>query len=183
MKWFKKLFRGKSEKPSESNWKIQRFDSKSYVQEKCPPTVSKEVNVAKEVYALTTIRNFRSDSIDAFVLESEWVLVSKVELMEPKFQERLSRMNTLTELCKKSSKSKCRNTTVIAKPSGCHCADLEKQEKEETQRTNPFWCLLKKICDLWKCLRKKIKRVFCKNDEVIAIDESDFEITNSYLCR
>ncbi|CAF4842439.1 unnamed protein product [Pieris macdunnoughi] len=181
MKWFIKLFRGKSEKPIERKWKTERFDRKIFLDEQ--PTSSEEMPVTEEVYALTTIRNFQCDSISEFIVESEWVFVSKEKLMEPKYQERLSRMSSLTEFCKKLSKNKeCRKTTVVVKPPGCHCAELADEEAEEKIRdSNPIKIFFKSVRDLWKCVCKTIKKIFNKNDEVIQIDESDFEITNSYL--
>lgn len=188
MRWFKKLFKGKSgkhlDKPSSSKadpWlnKLQKKRDSEASTSKLPTT---------EVYALTTVRNFHCDSLDAFVLESEWVFLSKEQLMEPKFQYRLARSDTLTDLCKRLAERQVRmEATVVAKPPYCHCAQLCPKESE-TKKVNPFRKFANAITRFWKRLCKKL---FCcvssaemESDSVPKeemFQASDF--TQSYLCR
>ncbi|CAK1543049.1 unnamed protein product [Leptosia nina] len=197
MKWFTRLFRGRSERRNEA-WKaLESFDpnfietdsSKEEKDRTWKPmqrfeeNSSSIVTVGEEVFALTTIKNFRCDSISEYVFESDWVFVTREKLMEPKFQQNLAKSQLMTKLCRTlSERSGCvKTSTVVAKPPKCHCAELETES--EVPYTNPFRRFLKIVSDMWKCLCKRIKSVFWGNDEPIPIDEDDFDITNSYLCR
>ncbi|KAG6440960.1 hypothetical protein O3G_MSEX001585 [Manduca sexta] len=135
MMWFKKLFRGKCEKRTEDTagsskdeW-INKFDYLNIFKEAedgCSiATEALEVvqTEPREIYALTTIRNFRGDTLDEFVCESEWVLVTPDQFSEPRFQRHLTRTDTLTALCKTVADSNLnkKRAEIIAKSPNCHC--------------------------------------------------------------
>ena len=151
------------------------------------------VPVISDVCALTTMRNFRSDSLDEFVCESEWVIVPRKQLMEPKFQERLRRTDTLTDLCKSLAKRNVsrRLAEVIAKPPKCHCHERSSSESEEEGplRSSLFRRVLNSFKRFWRLLYSKVRDCFMSKEVVETPNPNEedplesFASTNMYLCR
>ncbi|CAG4996643.1 unnamed protein product [Parnassius apollo] len=114
----------------------------------------------EEVYALSTIKNFRCDNLTEFVLESDWVFVTKEKLLEPGFQQHLAKKESLMNLCKVLAErsSNKMQIVVVAKSPSCHCSELCPEDNGETVRLkNPFYRLLNTIRYIWKYLCKKVK--------------------------
>lgn len=206
MKWFKKWFQGKCEKSTEEpgpsrdvSWLIKIDSLKHFIPEEVP--VAEEalevldvyVPVPSDVCVLTTIKNFRTDSLKEFVYESEWVIVSRKQFMEPKFQRRLQKTDTLTDLCRSLAENSVnrRHAEVIAKPPNCHCHEMSSCESEQPLRLNAFRRALSSFKRFWRLLCRKVKDFkIIKAEEVIDVPnfyEEDplesFASTNMYLCR
>lgn len=150
------------------------------------------VPVTCDVFALTTIKNFRADSLNEFVYESDWVFVSRKQLLEPRFQRRLKKTDTLTDLCRSLAERSVnrRRAEVIAKPPNCHCHVLNSCESEKPLRSNLFRRMLSSFKSFWRCIYHKAKncRIF-KSEEVVEIPIlpedplESFASTSMYLCR
>lgn len=193
MKWFKKLFRGKFEKLSEpkstKSQNIFRIFTSKKTKNKLPEVQIVAEPTSEEVFALTTIRNFRCDSLNEYVFQSEWVFVTREKLMEPKFQQHLTKTDALTNLCKKlaetSGHKKQANVTV--RPPACHCSDLNNEEGDamKDQYINPFKKMLIAFAGLLKRIYSRFKNCFCKIklDSSVVYEEHNTDISNSYLCR
>lgn len=207
MKWFRKLFQGKCASQTEAKastskirpWSDKFDSSNSFVTldvdfmeaEEALEALDVFVPVSSEVYALTTIKNFRSDTLKDFVYESDWVFVSREQLMEPKFQRRLKKADTLTELCRslaERSVSK-RRAEVVARPPNCHCHELRSSESEKPLRSSSLCRIIKKIKNMCRhlCLKLKHFKIF-KSEDVESPKPSEdpimsFTSTNIYLCR
>lgn len=211
MKWFKKLFQGKCEKLTEEKpgsskaaW-MNKFDSMNYfmppeqdymVADEALKVLDVYVPVTSEVYALTTIRNFRANTLNDYVYESEWVVVSHKQLLEPRFQRRLKKTDTLTDLCRSLAESSVNKklAEVIAKPPNCHCHELSSCESEKPLRSRYFRRIVnsfKRFLRLF-CHRVKHCKIF-KTEDVNEVPNSTedsledpfeaFNSTNTYLCR
>ncbi|XP_037302542.1 uncharacterized protein LOC119192908 isoform X2 [Manduca sexta] len=176
MMWFKKLFRGKCEKRTEDTagsskdeW-INKFDYLNIFKEAedgCSiATEALEVvqTEPREIYALTTIRNFRGDTLDEFVCESEWVLVTPDQFSEPRFQRHLTRTDTLTALCKTVADSNLnkKRAEIIAKSPNCHCHESKWHRKVKRPPQNMFQCFVNGVKKIFKCIVRKIKNCFIK---------------------
>lgn len=202
MSWFKKLFREKSERASESDYGKRdlwsdKFDSfKSYRRDRLVPVgeeASEEtVSYPGEVYAVTTARNFRGDTLDKFVFESDWVFLTKEQFLEPKFQQRLARSDNLTTLCKSlATQRTAKVSTVTAKPPLCHCNDISFEESSgrcERNHQNLFRRFVNAVATVWRrfckrlkncCKVCKMRKRFIRGDRL----SEDSNFTLSYLCR
>lgn len=153
MKWFKKLFQKKSVKISES--KHSKIDSISHFQEPQP----------QEVFALTTIHNFRTDQLKDFAVDSEWVILSQEEILNPRFQEKLVRPENLKEHCKalaERSRHKIKVQIVSRSPT-CHCDELD---LENSMTVKPKMCPLKRVftavAKFWCRICKRLKICICR---------------------
>lgn len=208
MKWFKKWFQGKCEKQTESmpsTSKAQPWKNKlNSLSDFIPPdddfTVAVEalealdvyVPVRSEVFAFTTIKNFRADSLNEHVYESDWVVVSRKQMMEPKFQRRLKKADTLTDLCRSMAERSVnrRRAEVVAKPPNCHCHELDSCKSEKSQRTSIFRRIFNSFTRFCRLIYRKVRncKIF-KSEDVIEIPKAtedllgSFHSTNSYLCR
>lgn len=203
MKWFKRLFQEKCEKPIEvkpSTSKLDpllgKFDSLSNFTISVNPDQTEEVFetplVSDEVCALTTIKNFRADTLDEFVFESDWVFLDRHKLLEPKFQQHLAKSDSLTALCKvlaKKNSNKIR-AEVVARSPCCHCKDLKSQESEIKPQVNTFRRVVKAIGSFIKRLCSRFKNcIMCKkrirtHSSQQSNSESDGQnFTKDYLCR
>lgn len=204
MKWFKRLFLEKCEKQIEvkpSTSKVDpllgKFNSLNFTTYVMPDPAEEvfetPVVECSEVCALTTIKNFRADTLDEFVFESDWMFVDRQRLLEPKFQQHLAKSDSLTALCKmlaKRNSNKLR-AEVVARSPCCHCQDLRSQEGEIKLRVNTFrrfvnaigrFC--KRLCNKFKnCIicNKKKARPYSGPKSKIESDRQNF--TMNYLCR
>lgn len=188
MKWFKKLFQGRSERETEARNKYSSVNEFDSYEKRVPDIPSKRKDeTTKGVFALTTIKNFHSDAQDEYVFESEWVFVSHEKLLEPRFQQHLAKTEALTNLCKRLAKRSGhkKKAMVVAKSPNCHCREIDKINAErKSQYINPFRRILNAVTSLWKRFYNKIKECLCRIDpDPIVNDEDQLEITNSYLCR
>lgn len=204
MKWFKRLFQEKCEKqievkPSTSKLDplLGKFDSLSNF------TISVNADQAEEVLetphvqcdevcALTTIKNFRADTLDEFVFESDWVFLDRHKLLEPKFQQHLAKSDSLTALCKMLAKKNLNKirAEVVARSPCCHCKYLKSQESEIKPRLNTFSRFVnavgrffKRLCSRFKnCIMCK-KRIRTHSSQNIKIESDRQNFTKKYLCR
>lgn len=201
MKWFKRLFQEKCEKqieikPSTSKLDplLGKFDSLNFTIS-VKPDQAEEVSETPlvqcdEVCALTTIKNFRADTLDEFVFESDWVFLDRHRLLEPKFQQHLAKSDSLTALCKmlaKRNSNKVR-AEVVARSPCCHCKDLKSQESEITPRVNRFRIFVHAIGSFFKrlCIRFKNCMTCKKRTRSHSCLKSKIEsenFTKNYLCR
>lgn len=194
MKWFKKLFRGKCAKPSEQALskpgpKRNVFDSLNCFKQsdkESPAACSVSVPAASHLCALTTIRNFRADSLDEFVHESNWVLLTLEQLEEPRFQQHLAKSDSLTSLCQSLSEKSLdiRRAEIVARPPNCLCKERDLEKSFYRPRKNGFLRFLNAFVKRWRNFCKKIKQCFVKmkpapNDD----EESSQSYTDYYLCR
>lgn len=198
MKWFRKLFRVKCARqteppPSKSKcdpW-MRKLETKEA--EKTRPTnrlvLPAPMPIPEEVYALTTIKNFRCDTLNEYVLESDWIFVSKEKLNEPRFQHRLAKTEVLTALCKKLAENSAseEKTVVVTKPPECHCNHLSSEEngKVKPPYKNPFKRLLTAIAGFWKklCNRLRSYNLCLSKKSSVENERNSDGFTNSYLCR
>ncbi|CAH2090291.1 unnamed protein product [Euphydryas editha] len=191
MKWFKKLFRGKFVKSTEpksvkahNTFRIFTSENK---QKKLPEKQIVAEPTTEGVFALTTIRNFRCDSLNEYVFESEWVFVTREKLMEPKFQQHLTKTETLTKLCKKLAERSGhkKQAMVTVRPPTCHCNDLNYAEGGlmKDQYVNPFKKLFHACAGLLKRIYSRIKKYFCKikDESSVVYEDQNTDISNSYL--
>lgn len=205
MKWFKRLFRGKSEKvvePGSSKInpcfeKIGAWDSfKSHHRERLvsigEEASEETVTEFKEVYAVTTAKNFRGDTLDQFVFESDWVFLTKDQFLEAKFQQRLARSDTLATFCRKRAGDRSTKTsTVVAKPPLCHCSDLNCEESVSNvpKRESAFRRFVNAMTRFWRRFYRKLKSscAMCKKKSKVTKGNErlseDSNFTQSYLCR
>lgn len=142
----------------------------------------------QEIYALTTIKNFRGDNMEEFVFESDWVFVSREKLMEPRFQQHLAKSDTLTALCTVLAKRNYNKkvSEVMAKPPCCHCSDLNSKQNKNKTEVNTCRRLLDALTKFWRRVCNKLKNTkLCilkdKNNAMEGPNEINF--TNNYLCR
>lgn len=150
------------------------------------------VRESGQVCALTTIKNFRADTLNEFVFESDWVFIDRHRLLEPKFQQHLAKSNSLTALCKmraKRNSNKIR-AEVVARSPCCHCKDLRSQEGEIKPQVNTFRRFVKAIGRFWKRLCYGFKNcIMCKkrlrpdSGAKFSIESDRQNFTINYLCR
>lgn len=195
MKWFKKLFRGKCAKQSEQilrkpESKKNLFDSLKrfkHSDRSASSALCVSVPVRSEIFALTTLRNFRVDSLDEFVHESNWVLLTKEQLEEPRFQQQLTRSDSLTSLCQSLSERSLdiRRAEIVAKPPNCQCKERDPEDVYHRPRKNVFRRFCHTLRTIWRHLCKKIKQCFFKPKMTTPkVDEDPSQsYTNIYLCR
>lgn len=201
MKWFKKWFRERIGRPVQEvscAEKSEKWFSIFYTLNILTRPVEGllvdlEAVEAKEsfqndVYALTTIKNFRGDTLDEFLCESVWVIINSEQISEAKFQRHLAKPDSLTALCKSLAERSCnkRRAEVIARPPKCHCQDSPK-----TVPTNQLNCFARFI----QFLRRLRNRLVCKLKECFGMncysedDDNDCgsletsTFTKCYLCR
>lgn len=188
MKWFKKLFRGKYAKPSDQTVskpepKKTVFDSLNSFKH---PDKSSSVPVPEpsELFALTTMRNFRGDSLDEFVHESNWVILTREQLEEPRFQQHLARSDSLTSLCQSLSEKSVdiKRAEIVAKSPNCHCKERDPEEGNRRVRKNAFKRFFNIFAKKWRHLSKKIKKCLFKMKPKVEEDTSQ-SYTDNYLCR
>lgn len=173
MKWFNKLFRKKCAKISES--KSSKINCMSRTQE--PET--------QEVFALTTSQNFRSDQLKDFAVDSDWVILSREEMLKPLIQEKLARPEKLTEHCRtlvEKSRHK-KKVKIISRSPLCHCNDID-LEDSITGRSK--LCSLKRVFDavanFWCRVCKRVKNCICvKRIRKIELSGMSDE-TSTYKC-
>ncbi|CAH0686320.1 unnamed protein product [Spodoptera exigua] len=125
-----------------------------------------------EVFALTTIKNFRTDSLKDFVLESDWVILSRDQLMEPKLQRHLQKPNSLTSLCRSLAERSVfkKKAEVIAKPPFCHCNELMSScDSEKPLRLNVFRRMINSFKRFFSLLYSNVKRTLFKDETVVEI--------------
>lgn len=198
MKWFKKLFLGKFEKQSEDylvNTKrepwISKFDSLNPFKPEDGCSIAIEALeytevITNEVYALTTIRNFRGDTLDEFVCESDWVFVTKKQITEPKFQRHLAETNSLTVLCKTLAEKNVNKkfAEVIARSPTCQCDN--RKAKIGNTKTNNFQRTIKAVKNLFHDIVLKIKYLFKRKkketDNSCEEPSRITDFTKNYLC-
>lgn len=203
MKWFKRLFQEKCEKQievkpctSKLDPLLGKFDSLNFSISVKPDQAEEVLETPLveygEVCAVTTIKNFRADTLDEFVFESDWVFIDRHRLLEPKFQQRLAKSDSLTALCKtlaKKNSNKVR-AEVVARSPCCHCQDLRSQENEIKPRVNTFRRFVKAIGRFWKRLCCSFKNcIMCRkrlrspSDSKSGIESDLQNFTMNYLCR
>lgn len=192
MKWFKKLFRGKFAKPSEQTLsktesKKNSFDFLNCFKRtvKASGSVSAPIRLPSEIFAVTTSRNFRSDSLDEFVYESNWVLLTREQFEEPRFQQHIARSDSLTSICHSISENSLdiRRAEVVAQPPSCHCQHRYPADTQKSRKS-----ALRKFFDsfgrIWRRLCTKIIQCFFKLKWTPKNDaDSIGSYTDSYLCR
>lgn len=196
MKWFKRLFQEKCEKqievkPSTSKLDplLGKFDSLNFTISVKPEQGEEafETPVVKpgDVYALTTVKNFRADTLDDFVFESDWVFVTHHRLLEPRFQQHLAKSDSLTAFCKRLAKRNSNKVRaeVIARSPCCHCKDLRSQEVGRP--VNAFCKFINAIGRFWKRLCRSFKNcILCKKRTTSTDREVDSQsFTMNYICR
>lgn len=186
------MFLGKCAKQTEQKSKAPKKPEKLEsvkIERSVPQIVEVSEPGAEGVFALTTIKNFYCDSLNEYVFQSEWVFVTREKLMEPRFQQHLAKAEALSNLCKKMAEKSgnAKRTEVVAKPPACHCNDLKDEKVCETKvpKLNPFRRVLNAISNFWKRVCNKIKKCLCKtkDEPIVDLEDQDFDITNSYLCR
>lgn len=167
MKWFRKLFRGRSGKAAEASsskadpW-LERFDSIKPQERHRLCSIGEEaseetVTDPEEVYAVTTAKNFRGDTLNEFVFESDWVILTKQEFFEAKFQQRLARSDAVTALCKKkASERTAKVSTVVARPPHCHCNDVDLEDSITVPREGIFRRFVKAVARFWRRFYKML---------------------------
>lgn len=209
MKWFRRWFLGRFGKSRSE--KIEPGPSKHWFKsigslEHFTP-FKEEVDMAEdalevldvfvpvkrsEVFALTTIRNFRTDSLKEFVLESDWVILSRDQFMEPKLQRRLRKTNSLTSFCKSLAEKSVnkRRAEVVAKPPLCHCNELlDSCESDKPLRLSVFRRIANSFQRFFSLLYRNVKRTLFKPKDVesqIIVEDHSFETfasSSTYLCR
>lgn len=182
------------EKPSTSKGdSLLRFDSlNKFKRSRGHGEAAKALETAmprEEVYALTTIKNFRGDNMEEFVFESDWVFVSREKLMEPRFQQHLAKSDALTSLCKTLAKRNFNKKVaeVKARPPCCHCSDLNsKQNGNKTSQVTACQRFLDALTKFWRrmCDRlKNSKLCIIKDNHDTAKGPNEISFTNNYLCR
>lgn len=159
--------------------------------EKASKTLETPVAPRDEVYALTTIKNFRGDTLDEYVFESDWVFVTREKLLEPRFQQRLAKSDALTALCKVLSRRNANiiRTEMIARPPCCHCQDLCHENRSKSKSSvfrrfcNTMLRLWRRVCDKFK--NSKSHRTKNKLSATTSNKEADplNNYTINYLCR
>lgn len=143
------------------------------------------VSVPSEVIALTTIQNFRGDTLQEFVYESNWVLLTREQLEHPRFQQHLAKSDSLTSLCKSMSE-RCvdvRRADVVAKPPKCQCGYRSSEDAKTKPRRNIFRRFIDSFSRIWRGFRRKLRHCFCKEPSAKTDEESGHSFTNDYLCR
>lgn len=208
MKWFKKLFQGKCEKLTEKcninkkAWfdKFKPSNSAVSADEGCPvghdtlQALDVFVPVSSEVYALTTIKNFRSDTLDTFSCDSDWVIVSCEQFYEPKFQQSLRNTDSLTDMCRSLAETSInkRKAEVVARPPNCHCDELSSDscESEKPSDLNFLTKVINSFRRFWRFIYSKLKcRKKSKAGNIPDTSKSKRSLMDSklstytYLCR
>lgn len=203
MKWFKRLFQEKCEKqievkPSTSKLDplLGKFNSLNFTLSVKPEQAEEALETPVVEYgavcALTTIKNFRADTLDEFVFESDWVFIDRDRLLEPKFLQHLSKCDSMTTFCRTLAKRNLNKVRaeVVARSPCCHCKDLKSQEGEIKPRANTFRRFINAIGRFWKRLINRFKKcIMCKkrirppsgSKSRTGSDCQNF--TMNYLCR
>lgn len=173
--------------PSKPEPKKNLFDSlNSFKHPDAGPAAVLSVSVPSEIFALTTIRNFRGESLSEFVHESSWMLLTLEQLEEPRFQQHLARSDSLTSLCQSLSEKSLdiRRAEIVARPPHCLCKERDPEEGYHRPRKNGFRRYFNAFAKLWRHLCKKIKKCFFKMKPAPNVDgESSQSDTHNYLCR
>lgn len=145
--------------------------------------------VTSDICALTTIKNFRADSLNEFVCQSEWVVISRKKLLEPRFQQGyLTKTDTLTNLCRSLAENGVnrRRLEVIAKPPKCHCNELS-TKSEKPVRTSLFRVALNGFKSFWKGLYCNLCGIFkagiCIPKPYYKTPFEYLSTTDMYLCK
>lgn len=201
MSWFKKLFHGRSERQTEDEstskvetWllKFESLNQFTYPEEDYENALEAlEISMTNEVYALSTARNFRNESLDEFVCESDWVIVTRDQLMEPRFQRHLAKTDSLSTLCKSMVERSLnrRRAEIMARSPTCHCEELGRSLRQKKDQTMSFFrYLVTAFKRFWQKLKNKVK-ICCNCNHREVLKEAQTEsyhiscFTNNYLCR
>lgn len=179
-----------TEKPHCSKQTFESLSNFVYSDESCSNESQASEAFEEEVFALTTIKNFRTDDIDEFAVESDWVFATREELEEPRYQQRLAKSEVMTRLCKSIADSSIykRTAVVVATPPKCHCKELSSlEDSPKTKKGNVFYRFFKAIKTFFCGVCRRFKCKFCvkkTNKNILEVRELiTSDRTASYLCR
>lgn len=148
--------------------------------------------VNSEVFALTTIHTFHSDTLEDYVYESNWLLLTREQIEEPSFQKHLVESDSLTSLCKSMSEKSIdiRRTEVVAKSPNCYCSHRSPEKSKAMSRRNTFRCFFDSLSRIWRGFKIRLKNCFSKTEPPTKTHTDCGQTNhitsfcvNDYLCR